>query len=142
MISHDSLWKVIMVIRDFAEWTGNRWEIEVGGVMITAQRRSRKLVTKGDRCIKVSDTWIARPDHGWIVIARNFDFQQIVSAELIARPLDYADFEKMSSARRKVHTAFNTCTIDTEGDIEQCEKDFVLIKMFVTTIVENAIDEA
>ena len=136
MISHDSLWEVIIIIRDFAKWTGNRWEIEIGGVPVTAQRRGRLIVTKGNRKVKTGDTWITSPDHSWTVIARDFNFQSIVMAKDIQRPSGYVDFEKMATARRKVHKDFEQCVIECDGDVERCEKDFVMFKMFASTAVE------
>jgi hypothetical protein len=108
-IPRDSLWDLIFVMRKKATFTGNRFEYLCGGVNFTIQRRGRRVYSSSSKKLeKLSDTWIAREDFGWVVVVLDFNFQTLSS---------------MNPPRHHLECSF-------KGDFERFQKDFVYLKLF------------
>ena len=112
-ISRDHVWGAIILMRDHARWGGNRFEIDLGGINFTIQRRGRAARKK----LKFSDTYLARGKHEWLIIVRGFDFQMLTPK---------APEASLAPYRHR----FNECEIEFKGDYDMFEHDFIMMKMF------------
>lgn len=117
MLDRDLVWGAVLFMRDKAKWTGNRFDIVLGGIKFSIQRRGRK-VKHGDGVSKFSDTYLTRGDHGWVIIVRNFNFQNMTP------------MQPGFIGRRGLEALFERSEIDFEGDQAQFEHDYVMMRMF------------
>jgi hypothetical protein len=121
------IWRAMLLVRDKSNWTGNRFEVQIAGVAYTLQRRGRREVEGGLKK-KFNDTFFARNDHGWVIIARDYNFQDIP----LPNVLDSTPFkrQRFDTCREQMCDLFMKKKIDFIGDFDLFGRDFVMLKMF------------
>ncbi len=129
VIERDELWRAVCFVRNKSKWTGNRFELVVGGSNFTLQRRGRRYLEGGLKR-KADDTYFARGDHGWVIIVRGFDFRRMSMPSKTYRPSVFSSASPEGTP--EIPNDFRV--FDFQGDYGLFQHDYVMFKLFEDSV--------